>query len=57
LRFMRLLFGRQAEDAGVSRELDERERELAEQERRLEMLRHLRRERDLYAARKRKAAG
>lgn len=50
MKFLKLLFGRQAEDAGVSRELDERERELAEQQRRLE---RIRRERELYARRRR----
>lgn len=55
MKWLRLLFGRQAEDAGISRELDERERQLREQERRLERLRHLRRERDLYERRRREA--
>lgn len=56
MKLMRFLFGRQSEDAGVSRELDEREQELAQQERRLDQLRHLQRERDLYTARKRREA-
>ena len=56
MKLTRILFGRQSEDAGVSRELDERERELARQQRRLDQLRHIQRERDLYAARQRREA-
>ena len=56
MKILRILFGRQSEDGGVSRELDEHEAQLAMQEYRLARIRHLQRERDLYTARKRREA-
>lgn len=49
---LRILFGQPA-PISRSEELDEREQELAEQQRRLAHIRHLRRERDLYRKRER----
>lgn len=53
MKLLRLILGRQAEDKGISRELDERERVLSDQERRLDRILHIRRERELYERRQR----
>lgn len=52
MKILRRLFGRQSEDVGVSRELDERERVVREQQRRLMRIRHLESERKLYQQRR-----
>jgi len=55
VKLLRLLFGRQADDKGIARKLEEHEQLLEEQKRRLARILHLRRERELYERRQRRA--
>ena len=55
MKLSKLIFGRWSEVSSVSDLLDEKERELAEQQLRLRRIRHLIRERELYERRRRES--